>query len=102
VKVHHAPGGNSNFSLGWGHDEPKKPQAPSSPLLTSGQSNPIVDDQPHVVKTGKAQVNIPGIQNQNQSSNPITGEAFKPSVKVHNPPGMTSLNLGGKSNFTLG
>lgn len=22
VKIHNAPGGNSNFSIGWGHDEP--------------------------------------------------------------------------------
>lgn len=27
VKVHHAPGGKSNFSLGWEEEKPKKPAA---------------------------------------------------------------------------
>lgn len=26
VRVHHAPGGQSSFSLGWGQEEAKKPQ----------------------------------------------------------------------------
>jgi hypothetical protein len=76
VKVHHAPGGKSNFSLAW--DEPK-PVAP--------KTNPTPTTQP--APTNQPQVSA------GQSSKPKAEETAKTSVKVHNPPG-------GKSNFTLG
>ena len=72
TKVHHAPGGQSNFSLG--HD-----------------GN---DVQP--------------VKRQNQPSNATGGqgetEGFKPSVRVHNPPGkFYKIKIsGGRSNITFG
>jgi len=76
VKVHHAPGGKSNFSLGWDVPEqapkknaPQQPQQPQQPV----QKNPVQPQNP-------------------PKELPAAG---KTSVKVHNPPG-------GKSSFTLG
>jgi hypothetical protein len=60
VKVHHAPGGKSNFSLGW--DVPTKPL----PAKNAPTSNPIVG------------------QPLQESKQPTDA---KTSVKVHNPPG---------------
>jgi hypothetical protein len=75
VKVHHAPGGKSSFSLAW-DTEPTKPtnqvkqapvQAPTKPLAPQNQ---------------------PTVQ-------PAAGNTAKTSVKVHNPPG-------GKSSIFFG
>lgn len=58
VKVHHAPGGKSNFSLAW--DE-----GPTKPTTTAKRSNnPVVP-----------------LKETNQPTD------AKTSVKVHNPPG---------------
>lgn len=72
VKVHHAPGGKSNFSLAW-DAEPQQIVGKSKP------SNPPPQQNIHQVNDIQAQ----------KSTNVQT------SVKVHAPPG-------GKSNFTLG
>ena len=79
VKVHHAPGGKSNFSLGWDNAEP----APKK------QNNPPPQQQQQPVANQPQ--NIAGFAQPKQN----TTEDVKTSVKVHNPPG-------GKSNFTLG
>ena len=73
VKVHHAPGGRSNFSLAWGEPEPVKRQAPTV--------SPVVPQQPlrpsnHILPSS------------NESD-------AKTSVKVRNPPG-------GRSSITFG
>lgn len=60
VKVHHAPGGSSSFSLAW-DTEPTRPTKP--------RNTPLQQIQP--------QTQLPQTQ--------TTGE--KTSVKVHNPPG---------------
>lgn len=61
VKVHHAPGGKSNFSLGW--DTP----APTSTKPTPATNNITKPLAPN-------------------NSNPQPTDT-KTSVKVHNPPG---------------
>jgi len=77
VKVHHAPGGQSNFSIGW--DVPEK-----APQKNNTQA--VQQPQPPVQKQQVVQ------PQNNQAEKPAAG---KTSVKVHNPPG-------GKSNFSLG
>lgn len=47
VKLHHAPGGNSNFSLGWGNEE--KPQQPKNQTAATLQQT-TAQDQPEVKK----------------------------------------------------
>jgi hypothetical protein len=82
VKVHHAPGGQSNFSLAWddGNKQPVNQKVESKKEIVQ----PVQTQQQPVYKA----------QNQsNQQS--VQQPAGKTSVKVHNPPG-------GKSNFTLG
>lgn len=74
VKVHHAPGGKSSFSLAW-DTEPVKPKQVKP-------TNPTV--QP--------------LAPQNQTNQPATSQTAqtgKTSVKVHNPPG-------GRSNIIFG
>lgn len=63
VKVHHAPGGKSNFSLGWDTTTTNNTSNKNTKPTTS--NNPIVP-----------------LQESNQST---TGD--KTSVKVRNPPG---------------
>ena len=77
VKVHNAPGGKSNFSLGWDTNEPAPKKANTQPVA----QQPPAQQQPQST-AGLA---------QKKEQEP----AGKTSVKVHNPPG-------GKSNFTLG
>lgn len=62
VKVHHAPGGKSNFSLAWDTGDDKKP------VTQKPQQKPVEPLNP-----------------QNQPQQPPA--AGKTSVKVHNPPG---------------
>lgn len=82
VKVHHAPGGKSNFSIGWdGQNEAPKKQAPPPQVVQP------VNPQPQPSST------VPHAHKNEQSNN--SNPDNKTSVKVHNPPG-------GKSNFTLG
>lgn len=79
VKVHHAPGGKSNFSLGW--DEPTKPATQQAPK----------QQQQEAQKQEVAQK-----PNQPTKLNPAEQPAAgKTSVKVQNPPG-------GKSSITFG
>jgi hypothetical protein len=78
VKVHHAPGGQSSFSLGW--DQPVKQV--SKPVLQPAQQPTV--QQPIQAAGGKGK--IEPIQQQ---------PAGKTSVKVNNPPG-------GKSNIIFG
>ena len=75
VKVHHAPGGKSSFSLAW-DTQPAKPSKQTKP------SNPI--SQPIAPQNMKIP---PTTQPANQTA--------KTSVKVHNPPG-------GRSNIIFG
>lgn len=72
VKVNNAPGGKSNFSLGW--DVPE--QAPKKQQV----QQPVQQGPPQVQQTA-------GLNEK-----PAAG---KTSVKVHNPPG-------GKSSITFG
>ena len=81
VKVHHAPGGQSNISLGWG-DQPQPAPKKSNPQPPVSQPTNPQPTQP-LTTAGQSQ-NAQAANNDN-----------KTSVKVHNPPG-------GKSNFTLG
>lgn len=80
VKVNHAPGGKSSFSLAW--DEPTKP--------TNQPHNNLKKPQQEI--TGK-----PGQQPapKQEVVPPQPTAAGKTSVKVHNPPG-------GKSSITFG
>lgn len=73
VKVHHAPGGKSNFSLSW-DAEPQQVVGKTKPTYVSPQ-------QQNIQKVNEIQ--------SDKANNVQT------SVKVHAPPG-------GKSNFTLG
>jgi hypothetical protein len=78
VKVHHAPGGQSSFSLSW--DEPVKPV--TKPVLQTAQ-------QPTVQSTTQA-------AGGKGKTDPTQQQAAgKTSVKVYNPPG-------GKSNIIFG
>jgi len=79
VKVHHAPGGKSNFSLAW--DTTTQPNKPTQQPITH---QPITQQQP------LKEVKQPATQ---APTNPPA--AGKTSVKVHNPPG-------GKSNIIFG
>jgi hypothetical protein len=78
VKVHHAPGGQSSFSLGW--DEPVKPI--TKPVLQNAQ-------QPTV------QTSMQAAGGKGKTDPAQQQPAGKTSVKVNNPPG-------GKSNFIFG
>lgn len=81
VKVHAAPGGNSNFNLSHG-DEPMPTRSMNQQAFaTQGNSKP--------------QYSYNQQQQQGQVESQEGNPNFKPSVKVHNPPG-------GRSNFTLG
>jgi hypothetical protein len=85
VKVHHAPGGKSNFSLGW-DEAPKAPK--STPVQPPAQQQQPASNQP---KQAVSSNNATAGYSDKSKQEP----AGKTSVKVHNPPG-------GKSNFTLG
>lgn len=78
VKVHHAPGGKSNFSLGW--DEPQKANT------NTNTQPPKKVEQEITTKPNQPVTKV------NQAEQPAAG---KTSVKVHNPPG-------GKSSITFG
>ena len=80
VKVHHAPGGKSNISLGWGDQPAPAPKKQNTQPQVVQQPPPQQQPQPSVSNAQK--------ESTNNADN-------KTSVKVHNPPG-------GKSNFTLG
>ena len=62
VKVHHAPGGKSNFSLGW-----DTPATTTTKATNQTTANPVVP-----------------LKESNQATKPTD---TKTSVKVHNPPG---------------
>eukprot|EP01017_Pseudomicrothorax_dubius_P001189 TRINITY_DN0_c381_g1_i2.p1 TRINITY_DN0_c381_g1~~TRINITY_DN0_c381_g1_i2.p1 ORF type:complete len:128 (+),score=47.63 TRINITY_DN0_c381_g1_i2:63-446(+) len=101
VRVHHAPGGKSNFSLGW-DDQPETrparapaetaPKAPfeeekvAAPAPTRGkgvpQSQIVFGSEPtdYSRKTGPAPTPAPGPTS-------VTSAENKTSVRVHNPPG---------------
>lgn len=83
VKVHHAPGGQSNFSLGW--SEPQKPN-------NNVQAQQPKKEQEITSKPNQAVYNQPNQPKVNTAEQPAAG---KTSVKVHNPPG-------GKSSITFG
>lgn len=75
VKVHHAPGGKSSFSLAW-DTEPVKPSKQVKPSAPTVQ--PLAP-QNHI----------------SQQTSQQTTQTAKTSVKVHNPPG-------GRSNIIFG
>lgn len=87
VKVHHAPGGKSNFSLAW--DEPKVAPKSTNVQPQGQQQKPATNQPQQTTSSNKATAGY--AQNQKGQQEP----AGKTSVKVHNPPG-------GKSSFTLG
>lgn len=72
VKVHHAPGGKSNFSLGW-NDGPV--------------SNPTKSTK---TPAGQGQTSVAPLKESNQQTTET-----KTSTKVRNPPG-------GRSNIVFG
>ena len=76
VKVHHAPGGKSNFSLAW-DDAPQNNNKPSNK-----------PPQQQVALKPNQALNVPVVAKEQPA-------AGKTSVKVHNPPG-------GKSSITFG
>lgn len=82
VKVHHGPGGQSNFSLSW-DSEPTHPVKPKQTPLQStsqptSQTNNVLKQSSNIVV-----------------NHPVTSTTGKASVKVHNPPG-------GRSNIQFG
>jgi hypothetical protein len=77
VKVHHAPGGKSNFSLGW-----------DVPTTTT---NPKANTKPAPIPTTTNNITKPLAP----SNNNLQPTDAKTSVKVHNPPG-------GRSNIIFG
>ncbi len=82
VKVHHAPGGKSNFSLAWGDSEPTN-QKPKTNFQKKEQTE--VTGKPNQAPVVN---NVAPVKVEQQA-------AGKSSVKVHNPPG-------GKSSITFG
>lgn len=82
VKVHHAPGGKSNFSLAWGDSEPTN-QKPKTNFQKKEQAE--ITGKPNQAPVVN---NVPPAKVEQQA-------AGKTSVKVHNPPG-------GKSSITFG
>ncbi len=84
VKVHHAPGGKSNFSLGW-EEQPQKNNAPKVEVQkNAAQEIPLKPNQQPVKQEQPKQ--------EQKQEQPAAG---KTSVKVHAPPG-------GKSNIIFG
>ncbi len=75
VKVHHAPGGKSNFSLGW--------DVPTTNNKTNSNPPPTNNPTNNITKP---------LAPSNNNSQPTDA---KTSVKVHNPPG-------GRSNIIFG
>ncbi len=85
VKVHHAPGGASSFSLGWGSDEPPAP----------AKAKPMYGDMGGSGGSGGSggAFGVPsGISRSENNIGPDGGE--RTSVKVHHAPG-------GASSFSL-
>ena len=77
VKVHHAPGGASSFSLGWGNDEPPAP----------AKAKPVV--------AGDVGGGFGAPSGAMRSENNIGADGGeRTSVKVHHAPG-------GQSSFTI-
>lgn len=111
VKVHHAPGGQSNFSLGWGNDAPA--QQPKGTRRSEvgkyhNQSSIVFGEEPQKPAQQKPVEQAPKPTEQApkpaqeskptqavQPTNEAPQQAAKTSVKVHNPPG-------GKSSITFG
>eukprot|EP00330_Aristerostoma_sp_ATCC50986_P011331 CAMPEP_0114578768 /NCGR_PEP_ID=MMETSP0125-20121206/3276_1 /TAXON_ID=485358 ORGANISM="Aristerostoma sp., Strain ATCC 50986" /NCGR_SAMPLE_ID=MMETSP0125 /ASSEMBLY_ACC=CAM_ASM_000245 /LENGTH=147 /DNA_ID=CAMNT_0001769105 /DNA_START=55 /DNA_END=498 /DNA_ORIENTATION=+ len=129
IKVHHAPGGKSNFSLSWGHDEPQQQPVKKNTSQNmneeyknsgafgtkknheqydcshtsvkvhhapGGSSNfSLSHDNPNPYQTSS---NSYGYGQKKENVSPYATDSSnqnaKTSVKVHNPPG-------GRSNFTL-
>lgn len=86
VKVHHAPGGASSFSLGWGNDEPPPP-AKAAPM------------QGDVGGSGAF-----GAATASRSENNIGADGGeRTSVKVHHAPGGgSSLVIGDGTHGSMG
>ena len=83
VKITQNPGGNSNFSLGWGHKE--------EPAQKPGKN--IEYQPPHFeVNTSIKSNNTEPMDTSNSQQN---SSGKKSNVKISNPPG-------GKSSFTFG
>jgi hypothetical protein len=89
VKLHHAPGGASSFSLGW--DAEPKQAAPkqgtaqvTSPFATEEQKAPVTSVKVHHAPAGQSNFSL----SDGSQNTAVT------SVKVHHAPG-------GQSNFSL-
>jgi|JI6StandDraft_1071083.scaffolds.fasta_scaffold19071_2 hypothetical protein len=111
VKVHHAPGGQSNFSLGWGNDAPaQQPKGTCYCELGNkyhNQSSIVFGDEPQKPVQQKPAQQAPQPVEQPKPTQPVKAPTEpqqpqqqpqnqqKTSVKVHNPPG-------GKSSITFG
>lgn len=112
VKVHQGPGGNSSFSFGWGNDGVQAPPHQGGRRMYNqpqGQTSSN-RNQHNIMETDISSVKVhapPGGQGnftlahheqekpqyrQRQAQEPQEDEnapnKFKPSVKVHNPPGI--------------
>lgn len=83
--MHHAPGGKSNFSLGW--EEP--------PAQKNTQNAPKVEVQKNAQQEVTLKPNQAPYKPQEQAPKQEQPAAGKTSVKVHAPPG-------GKSNIIFG
>lgn len=78
MKVHHGPGGQSNFSLAWDAEPQHSVKAKQTQEVSQKVCQPL--------------------QPQNQANNvndPVTSTTGKSSVKIQNPPG-------GRSNIQFG
>ena len=84
VKVHHAPGGQSNFSIGWEGPEPQRREAP--PADARRRNEEEAERQRRQVQEDQYHRQL----RENNKANPV-----QTSVKVKNPPG-------GQSSITFG
>lgn len=88
VKLHHAPGGQSNFSLGWGNEEPTQQPKNQVQATVQTQQQPTQE-----VKVQNQQQSSSVWSHQEEEKKESVGATT--SVKVHHAPG-------GQSNFSLG
>ena len=85
VKVHHAPGGNSTFSLGWEEPQPARRAEPA----ISEEEKRRQEEEEEEERKRKEQEAARRAQEESKQN------AVQTSVKVRNPPG-------GQSSITFG
>lgn len=85
TKIHHAPGGKSNFSLGWDEDEQVKPKPQAS-------QNSVMTPTPEVEAP---EPEIAGRASNEESKKEEEVEGTHTSIRIRQPPG-------GSSSITFG